>query len=216
MSEERAQRDGASGTDRLTALSDGIFAIAMTLLVLDIRVPRDLADARFRDAVRDVLPDFGAYALSFVILAGFWRDHRRIVALVPRFEGPPLRLALIWLGAIAFLPFPTSLLSEYASEPLAVAIYAGTVTVTNLLGLAVLRTGRRDRRALGAGPATGGPVPDSAAAVSAWSVSVDLGARALVFAVSVPLAFAWHPFAAICFWLADIPLRGLVRRARSR
>lgn len=224
MSEERAQTDGASGTDRLTALSDGIFAIAMTLLVLDIRVPRDLDDARFRDAVLDVLPDFGAYALSFVILAGFWRDHRRIVALVPRFEGPPLRLALIWLGAIAFLPFPTSLLSEYASEPLAVAIYAATVAVTNLLGLAVLRTGRRDRRAPGAGPvpdgrATGAPVPDgratdSAAAASAWSVSVDLGARALVFAVSIPLAFAWHPFAAIWFWLADIPLRGLVRRAR--
>ncbi|MGW1467810.1 TMEM175 family protein [Streptomyces sp. NPDC002308] len=215
MSDERARLDGASGTDRLTALSDGIFAIAMTLLVLDIRVPRGLGDAGFRDAVRDVLPDFGAYALSFVILAGFWRDHRRIVALVPRFEGPSLRLALIWLGAIAFLPFPTSLLSEYASEPLAVAIYAGTVAVTNLLGLAVLRTGRRGRWVPGAGPATDGAVPGGAAAASAWSVSVDLGARALVFAVSVPLAFAWHPFAAIWFWLADIPLRGLVRRFRS-
>ncbi|MGW2837490.1 TMEM175 family protein [Streptomyces sp. NPDC001493] len=215
MSDERARVDGASGTDRLTALSDGIFAIAMTLLVLDIRVPRGLDDDGFRDAVRDVLPDFGAYALSFVILAGFWRDHRRIVALVPRFQGPSLRLALIWLGAIAFLPFPTSLLSEYASEPLAVAVYAGTVSVTNLLGLAVLRTGRRGRRAPGAGPATDGVVPGGAAAASAWSVSVDLGARALVFAVSVPLAFAWHPFAAIWFWLADIPLRGLVRRFRS-
>ncbi|MCX5396375.1 TMEM175 family protein [Streptomyces sp. NBC_00102] len=207
MSDERARADGARTADRLTALSDGIFAIAMTLLVLDIRVPRGLDDARFRDAVQDALPDIGAYALSFVILAGFWRDHRRILALVPRFEGPPLRFALAWLGAVAFLPFPTSLLSEYASEPLAVAVYAGTVAVTNLLGLAVLRTGRPGRWTPGAGRAEGG-----AAAASARSVSVDLGARALVFALSVPLAFAWHPFAAIWFWLADIPLRGLVRR----
>ncbi|MGW2276975.1 TMEM175 family protein [Streptomyces sp. NPDC001770] len=234
MSDERAETDGASGTDRLTALSDGIFAIAMTLLVLDIRVPRGLDDAGFRDAVRDVLPDVGAYALSFVILAGFWRGHRRIVALVPRFEGPSLRLALIWLGAIAFLPFPTSLLSEYASEPLAVAVHAVTVAVTDLLGLAVLRTGRRGWSAPGAdpapdgrapggratdrpatdGPATDRPAEDSAAAASAWSVSVDPGARALAFAVPVPVAFAWRPFAAIWFWLAGIPLRGLVRRFR--
>ncbi|MGW0859174.1 TMEM175 family protein [Streptomyces sp. NPDC002690] len=209
MSDERAREDGARTADRLTGLSDGIFAIAMTLLVLDIRVPRGLDDARFRDAVQDALPDVGAYALSFVILAGFWRDHRRILALVPLFEGPSIRFALVWLGAVAFLPFPTSLLSEYASEPLAVAVYAGTVAVTNLLGLAVLRTGRRGRWAPGAGRAE-----DGAAAASARSVSVDLGARALVFAVSVPLAFAWHPFAAIWFWLADIPLRGLVRRFR--
>ncbi|WP_328722293.1 TMEM175 family protein [Streptomyces sp. NBC_00247] len=209
MSDERARADGARTADRLTALSDGIFAIAMTLLVLDIRVPRGLDDARFRDAVQDALPDIGAYALSFVILAGFWRDHRRILALAPRFEGPPLRFALVWLEAVAFLPFPTSLLSEYASEPLAVAVYAGTVAVTNLLGLAVLRTGRRGRWAPGAGREE-----DGAAVASARSVSVDLAARALVFAVSVPLAFAWHPFAAMWFWLADIPLRGLVRGFR--
>ncbi|MFD6423196.1 TMEM175 family protein [Streptomyces sp. NPDC060198] len=207
MSDERARTEGAGGAggaDRLTALSDGIFAIAMTLLVLDIKVPPGLDDAGFHDALRDALPDLGAYGLSFVILAGFWRDHRRIVPLVPRFEGPPLRFALVWLGTIAFLPFPTSMLSEYASEPLAVAVYAGTVAATNLLELGVLLTGR-----------TGSGRADPSVRDTVRSVSTDLWTTALVFGASVPIAFAARPVAAIWFWLAVIPLRGLVRRTRA-
>ncbi|WEH42375.1 TMEM175 family protein [Streptomyces sp. AM 2-1-1] len=211
MSDERAgsgtgDATGAGDTVRLTALSDGIFAIAMTLLVLDVRVPPGLDDARFRDAVRDALPDLGAYALSFVILAGFWRDHRRTMALVPRFEGAPLRLALVWLGAIAFLPFPTSLLSEYASEPLAVAVYAGTVAVTNLLGLGVLLTGR-------SGP-TGRGKAGAPVRAAVRTVTTDSWTTALVFGASVPLAFAVRPVVAIWFWLAVVPLRALVRGSR--
>ncbi|MEU1087570.1 TMEM175 family protein [Streptomyces sp. NPDC005892] len=65
MSDERARTEGAGSADRLTALSDGIFAIAMTQLVLDIRVPPGPADDGFRHALRDALPDLGAYAPSF-------------------------------------------------------------------------------------------------------------------------------------------------------
>lgn len=204
MSDERVRTEGAGSADRLTALSDGIFAIAMTLLVLDIRVPPGLGDAGFRHALRDALPDLGAYALSFVILAGFWRDHRRIVTLVPRFEGPPLRLALVWLGAIAFLPFPTATLSEYASEPLAVALYATTVAATNLLELGVLLTGRA-----GSGRA------DRSVRNTVRAVSTDLWTTALVFGVSVPLAFVARPVVALWSWLAVVPLRVLVRRRRA-
>ncbi|WP_434587479.1 TMEM175 family protein [Streptomyces sp. A5-4] len=64
--------------DRLIALSDGISATAMTLLVLDIRVTTDLDTADFRQMPHDPLPKIGAYALSFTILAALWRDHRRI------------------------------------------------------------------------------------------------------------------------------------------
>ncbi|MFC8226073.1 TMEM175 family protein [Streptomyces sp. NPDC057287] len=207
MDESRAGTGDEKTTERLTALSDGIFAIAMTLLVLDVRVPPGLTAEDFRDAVRDVLPDLGAYVLSFMILAAFWRDHRRIMELVPRFDGPALRFALIWLGAIALIPFPTSLLSEYASEPLAVAVYAGAVSITNLLELAVLRTGLR------------GSWPQGRATErTARSIAADLGGTAVVFGATVPLAYALSPAAAMWSWLALVPVKAVLghrtRRAR--
>ncbi len=78
MSDARAAAEKADekSADRLTTLSDGIFAIAMTLLVLDLHVEPGLDKDEFIDAVRRALPDLGACALSFTILAGFWRDHR--------------------------------------------------------------------------------------------------------------------------------------------
>ncbi|HET6857253.1 MAG TPA: TMEM175 family protein, partial [Streptomyces sp.] len=123
--------------DRLIALSDGIFAIAMTLLVLDIHVTSDLESDDFRRMLHDLLPKIGAYALSFTILAGLWRDHRKIHQLARRVDALTLRLSLASLGVIALLPFPTTLLSEYASRPLAVAVYASTIVVIDLLLLAV-------------------------------------------------------------------------------
>ncbi|MFJ8884854.1 TMEM175 family protein [Streptomyces sp. NPDC102402] len=204
MDESRAGTGDEKITERLTALSDGIFAIAMTLLVLDVRVPPGLSAGGFREAVVDVLPDLGAYALSFMILAAFWRDHRRIMELVPRFDALPLRFALIWLGAIALIPFPTSLLSEYASEPLAVAVYAGAVSVTNLLELAVLRTGLRRSWP-----------KDHAAERTARSIADDLAGTALVFGATVPLAYAFSPATAMWSWLALVPVKAVLGR-RSR
>ncbi|MFJ9057838.1 TMEM175 family protein [Streptomyces sp. NBC_00111] len=205
MDESRAGTGEAKITERLTALSDGIFAIAMTLLVLDVRVPPGLTAEGFQDAVVDVLPDLGAYALSFMILAAFWRDHRRIMELVPRFDAPPLRFALIWLGAIALIPFPTSLLSEYASQPLAVAVYAGAVSITNLLELAVLRTGLRRSWP-----------KDHAAERTARSIAADLGGTALVFGATVPLAYAVSPAAAMWSWLALVPVKAVLGRRSLR
>ncbi|MEV5158525.1 TMEM175 family protein [Streptomyces sp. NPDC053728] len=204
MDESRAGAGDEKTTERLTALSDGIFAIAMTLLVLDVRVPPGLSAEGFQDSVVDVLPDLGAYALSFMILAAFWRDHRRIMELVPRFDALPLRFALIWLGAIALIPFPTSLLSQYASEPLAVTVYAGAVSITNLLELAVLRTGLRRSWP-----------KDHAAERTARSIAADLGGTAPVFGATVPLAYAFSPAAAIWSWLALIPVKAVLGR-RSR
>lgn len=205
MDESRAGTGDEKTTERLTALSDGIFAIAMTLLVLDVRVPPGLSPEGFRDSVVDVLPDLGAYALSFMILAAFWRDHRRIMELVPRFDTLPLRFALIWLGAIALIPFPTSLLSEYASEPLAVAVYASAVSATNLLELAVLRTGLRRSWP-----------KDHAAERTARSIAADLGGTALVFGATVPLAYAFSPAAAMWSWLALIPVKAVLGRRSPR
>ncbi|MFJ3935052.1 TMEM175 family protein [Streptomyces parvus] len=208
MSDARAAAEKADekSADRLTTLSDGIFAIAMTLLVLDLHVEPGLDKDAFTDAVRQAVPDLGAYALSFTILAGFWRDHRLIVRLVPRFEGVALRFALMWLGAIALVPFPTALLSEYAARPLTVAVYASMVAVTNLLELAMFLTGRR---------ATGHATEASRGDVGR-AVTADLASTAALFAATVPVAYLASPVAAMWCWLALVPIKlTLTHRKRA-
>ncbi|MFI1781954.1 TMEM175 family protein [Streptomyces rubiginosohelvolus] len=206
MSDARAADVNADekSADRLTTLSDGIFAIAMTLLVLDLHVEPGLDKDAFTDAVRQALPDLGAYALSFAILAGFWRDHRLIVRLVPRFEGVALRFALLWLGAIALVPFPTALLSEYAARPLAVAVYAGMVAVTNLLELAMFLAGRRQTE----------HATEASRSEVGRAVTADLASTAALFAATVPVAYLVSPPAAMWCWLALVPVK-LTHRKRA-
>ncbi|WP_103510269.1 TMEM175 family protein [Streptomyces sp. SM13] len=199
-----AEQADEKSADRLTTLSDGIFAIAMTLLVLDLHIEPGLDKDEFTDAVRQALPDLGAYALSFTILAGFWRDHRLIVRLVPRFEGVALRFALMWLGAIALVPFPTALLSEYAARPLAVAAYAGMVAVTNLLELAMFLAGRRQTE----------HATEASRSEVGQAVTADLASTAALFAATVPVAFLVSPPAAMWCWLALVPIK-LIHRKRA-
>ncbi|MFC9862831.1 MULTISPECIES: TMEM175 family protein [unclassified Streptomyces] len=201
----RADKSDEKSLDRLTALSDGIFAISMTLLVLDIHVTAGLDAADFRRMAHDLLPKIGAYALSFGILAGIWRDHRRILQLTRRTDGLCMRFTLAGLGVIALVPFPTTMLSQYASQPLAVALYATTMVIINLLQLAALiASGYRPHLR---GPASG---------PSGFDLVTDLSTTALVFAATVPIAYV-STTAAIWTWLALIPIRMvLARRGRRR
>ncbi|MCX4681904.1 TMEM175 family protein [Streptomyces sp. NBC_01433] len=201
----RADKADEKSLDRLTALSDGIFAISMTLLVLDIHVTAGLDPADFRHMAHDLLPKIGAYALSFAILAGIWRDHRRILQLTRRAEGLCMRLTLAGLGVIALVPFPTTMLSEYASQPLAVAVYATTMVIINLLQLAALiASGYRPHRRV------------TTSGHGGFNVVTDLSTTALVFAATVPIAYV-STTAAIWTWLALIPIRmALARRGRRQ
>ncbi|MFE3743807.1 TMEM175 family protein [Streptomyces sp. NPDC059134] len=182
--------------NRLTALSDGIFAIAMTLLVLDIQVTAGLDTAGFHSMVRGLFSHVGAYALSFTIIAGVWRDHHRILGLARGLDALSGRLVLMGLGVIALLPFPTTLLSEYASQPLSVAVYACTIIVIDLLQLALLLSIRR---------APGTARPDVRR--TGRNIAADLGSTALVFGATVPVAFLVSPAAALWCWLVLIPLK---------
>ncbi|WP_345984019.1 TMEM175 family protein [Streptomyces sp. DSS69] len=189
--------------DRLITLSDGIFAIAMTLLALDVRVAPGLDSEQFHDALRESSPQLAAYALSFLILSIFWRDQRQILLMSAKTGGLPQHLALAVLGVIALVPFPTSILAEYgAREPWAVAMYAATICLIDLLQLAMFATlrGRHGVRAVGE-----------------WrDTAADLGATVVVFGASVPIAF-FAPQAAMWCWLALFPVKAaLGRRERLR
>ncbi|WP_262058593.1 TMEM175 family protein [Streptomyces sp. STR69] len=198
VAQTRPHENDPSAT-RLLALSDGIYAIAMTLLVIDVAVPAHLDDAGFHKALGEALPSVGAFALSFSLLSGFWRDHRRILTALPTETTLVTRLILLGLGLVALLPFPTGLLAEYASHPEAVALYAGAMTAIHGVHVTLLLLTQRQVH----------PSPESPAALARRRFTAQLGASALVFALSIPLAYV-NTTAAMCFWVTLVPTHYLI------
>jgi uncharacterized membrane protein len=112
--------------DRLVAFSDGVFAIAITLLVLNIQVP-DVSDENLGDAVSDLVPELFTYALSFVVVGLYWISHHQMFRALQRVDRSLLWLNLALLGFVALLPFPTELLGTYGDTSLATVIYAAAI-----------------------------------------------------------------------------------------
>ena len=100
---------------RIEALTDGIFAVAMTLLVLDLRLPeaRGLDDAGLRSALVALLPKLESYVISFLVLCVFWLGHHRLMHLVRGVDHLFLWRNLLFILFITFVPFTTSLMGEH-------------------------------------------------------------------------------------------------------
>ncbi|MFF5158081.1 TMEM175 family protein [Streptomyces sp. NPDC000348] len=184
------------GPERLITLADGVFAIAITLLVLDVSVPQGLSSGEFHRALGDVLPNLGAYAVSLAVLAGFWRDHRAIFRTVRQVDGQVISLTVLGLGLAALLPFPTALVSEYGEERVSVIIYAAAVSSLGAVHLALAALVAR-RPWLRGGAA---PVRDETLS------ALDLGATVAVFLVTIPLALVMGP-GAMWWWLVLVPVK---------
>src|SRR5262245_23042404 len=101
----------ASTTTRLEAFSDGVFAIAITLLVLDVKVPRGEAD--LAAALLTQWPSYVGYTGSFVIIGIWWAGHHELLGTIARSDHPLRLLNTLHLMCIAFLPFGTAVLAEY-------------------------------------------------------------------------------------------------------
>jgi uncharacterized membrane protein len=123
-------------TNRIEAFSDGVFAIAVTLLVLDLSLPeRDLD--HFWNSVGGLWPSYLAYATSFITIGGIWMAHHAIFRRLELANQTVMRINLLLLMAVAFLPFPTSLLAEAlhhdVSVRAAVVFYGGSLLVISVL-----------------------------------------------------------------------------------
>jgi uncharacterized membrane protein len=134
---EHPRRDEEKETGRVEAFSDGVIAIAITLLILEIKVPRaeEIASVGLWAKLLGLWPSFLAFVTSFGTILVMWVNHHRIFRLVRIPDYPFLYWNGFLLLTITFVPYPTALLAQYLVGPeaaVATAVYAGTFVITAL------------------------------------------------------------------------------------
>ncbi len=124
------------GTERLAAFSDGVFAIAITLLVLPLTEAEIHAETLAADLAA-LVPKALTFALSFAVIGRFWLLHHGDLRHITRTDDPLLVLNLVFLFTIAFMPFPTALLGETSDSAAAAILYAATIMAASLASTAM-------------------------------------------------------------------------------
>ncbi len=198
--EAREDRD----VSRIRAFTDGVMAVAITLLVLNIEVP-DLptgSEGKLDQELLDLLPSLGAYALSFALVGRYWVVHHRMFEDLRSFDGTLIALNLVFLALIGLVPFSSDLVDRYDQEPIAAAVFAGTLGLAALVNTIMVRYIRRRGFA---------PAADEANRVGGI-VSLAI---AVAFLVSIPAAFLSVTLARLLWlsvFLVRYPARMLGRR----
>jgi uncharacterized membrane protein len=128
---------------RIVAFSDGVFSIAITLLVLNLGIEKGLTEGQIDDAIWNLREDLLAYAISFAVIGRFWLVHHRFFSEVDAFDSRLIGLNLLYLGWIVLLPFSSEVLGEYGGTTTAVAVYSANLAVVVLLGLLMQVYARR-------------------------------------------------------------------------
>jgi uncharacterized membrane protein len=172
---------------RIVAFSDGVFAIAITLLVLGLLIPQKVTD--LEQALLNNSGDFVAYAISFAVLGRFWLAHHRFFAALERFDGTLMALNLTYLAFIALVPFTSSVLGDYGDQTESIVLYA--INMILVSGSFYAQITYSDRAGL---------VRQRALDYERYNA----GPRSLVvtgaFVISIPIAFV-SPTAATILWI---------------
>jgi len=147
---KRTEHDVEGGLDfeRIVFFSDAVFAIAITLLILEVKVPEldhvVSGEKSLGQEIWDNRRSIQSFLTSFIVLGFYWRAHHQVFRFVHRFDGNLIWLNLVFLLSIIWLPYPTAILGQFvdpeltqavgqSGQQLAVVLYAGSVTITGLL-----------------------------------------------------------------------------------
>ena len=176
---------------RLLALSDGVFAFAITLLALTVDLPPQAEDAsQLTPAMLDALrPELVSFVVSFLVIAMYWRAHHGVFAYVERQDAGLFWLNVVFLLLVALQPFPTEVLGEYTGR-LPVVLYAATLAVTGLVLTVIWLYAAFVGRLL----------HPSVSRRMAWGRVLDLAGPSIVFLASIGVAYV-DPAVAPLTWL---------------
>ena len=120
-------------TSRLAGLSDGVFSIAMTLLVLNIELPSHTTSANLATELLSLGHNYFAYALSFVVIGLFWSWHHSFIEPIRLVTRPIVFLNLFFLMFVSFLPFSTSVISDYPTTTASTIFYLSSLFAVGLV-----------------------------------------------------------------------------------
>jgi uncharacterized membrane protein len=185
-----SREDDGIEFSRIVAFSDGVFAIAITLLVLNLQVPADLHGKSIGDALNDQSGNLLAYGLSFAVIGRLWLVHHRFFAEVTHFDGRLMALNLAYLGFVVLIPFTTDVLGNHGDTTGGVVLYAIDLSITNLIGAAMFLYAAR-----------AGVTNESFTRYVDSPLRLRNVASVFVFALSIPIAL-FSPTAAIACWFA--------------
>ncbi len=190
---------------RLLALSDGVIAVAITLLVLDIRLPEgfgEFTDAELWAALVALWPRILAYLLSFYVIANFWLSHRSKFNHIVKTDGRLMWINMLFLLTVGLVPFTTNLIAE-SGGTLSTIVYAASMVVSGLSLAGIWQYAAVHN------------MIDPRVTIEERREHLQLTlVTSLVFALSIPLSVA-HADGAKYFWIALWPA-GIALRWWSR
>ena len=189
--------------ERLVFFSDAVFAIAITLLAIEIRLPEGAGDGDLNAAIADLAPMVFSYFLSFSVIGLSWLAHWRRYDLIERADERLAMINLAQLAFIALIPFPTALLGHYGDQAGPVILYAVIVACAGLLG--TLTWIYADRN----GMMRPGTTRETVRLATIRGLLLPL-----VFLSSLPLLLL-HPYAVEAAWVLFFPLQALVDPATA-
>jgi uncharacterized membrane protein len=191
------------GLERMVFFSDAVFAIAITLLALEIRLPvqvSNLNNAQLQALLAGMWHKFLAYGMSFLVIGFCWIGHHRKFRAIKRYDGTLLFLNLLLLMAIAFMPFLNSIISENPNTT-ATILYAISMLVANLVSLTMWWYASHNNRLID-------PHLDKKQRRRLWVLSLGTSA---VFLLSIGIAWIDNDLAKFT-WMLILPISLLANR----
>jgi TMEM175 potassium channel family protein len=188
---------------RALTFTDGVFAIAVTLLVVGIQVP-NIPDTQsvseLADALNDNTASYISFVISFLVIGRYWLAHHQFCSRLARMDQGILAINMIYLLFVAFLPFPTAVLGNYFENPLSVIIYAISVALVSGMEVVLFAYARNKDLLME-------KLPDD---VFRWGALMSIS-PVVFFVLSIPVAFVSSSLAVVlCF--GAVPLGRIAQR----
>lgn len=145
-SEKELWEDSGDDTERLVFFSDAVFAIAMTLLIIDVKVPEANNPQELWRNLALLAPNLISFAISFFVIGTYWRVHHRLFRYIERYDQTLISLNALLLFLIVLQPFTTALISEYGNWQLPVVLYDGGLVLIGIVNTAIWVHATKNRK----------------------------------------------------------------------
>jgi uncharacterized membrane protein len=196
---------GETESSRILPFSDGVFAIAITLLAMQLDVPiRSIPNETAGSLAYRVLqlwPMFESFVISFLVIGVFWVSHHRLFRLIRRYDTVLIWLNIVLLMCISFLPFSTELLGTHGGNQFALVFYSASLVVTGLVQLTIWLYASHRHRLIEA----------DLDRHTIWFFTMRSLTLPFVFTLSVPVSF-YSPRVALNLWVLIFPFFYLLSR----